>query len=161
MSDSSQINENKNLMKQFYSAFQNRDAESMASLYSEEAHFQDPVFKLEGSKIGSMWKMLCTNGKDLQISFSILHATETSGQTQWIAHYTFSSTGRKVINKITASFEFKDGKIIRHIDHFSFWKWASQALGPLGVLFGWTKAVKTRVQIIANKNLDSFLNLKK
>ena len=148
---------NKKTLETFYSAFQKRDGETMAKLYSPTAQFEDAVFKLEGPKIGAMWKMLCQTGKDLKISYSVLSATKDAGQVQWIAEYTFAATGRKVINHISATFEMKEGLIIKHRDHFSFWKWSSQALGPLGVLFGWTRVVRGQVQRMAAKNLENFI----
>lgn len=149
---------NKKILETFYSAFQRKEGETMAQLYSPSAQFEDEVFKLEGSKIGSMWKMLCKNGKDLKISYSILAATRNSGRVQWTAEYTFSATGRKVINSITAHLELKDGLIVKHRDHFSFWKWASQALGPMGFFLGWTSVVKGKVKAMAAQNLEKFIN---
>jgi hypothetical protein len=149
---------NKKTLESFYSAFQKGDGETMAKLYAPSAQFEDAVFKLEGSKIGSMWKMLCQNGKDLKISYSVLSATKDSGRVQWIAEYTFAATGRKVINHITAHFELKDGLITKHKDQFSFWKWSSQALGPLGVLLGWTTVVRGQVQRLAANNLEKFIS---
>jgi len=148
---------NKIILEAFYSAFQQKDGVTMANLYSPTAHFEDAVFKLEGSKIGSMWKMLCQNGKDLKVSYSVLATTKDSGRVQWIAEYTFASTGRKVINHVTANFELKDGLITKHKDQFSFWKWSSQALGPLGILLGWTSVVRGQVQKLAASNLEKFI----
>jgi hypothetical protein len=74
-----------------------------------------------------------------------------------VAEYTFSGTGRQVTNRVIASFEFQNGQIVKHKDLFSFWRWAAQALGPLGILFGWTRAVSGRVQTLANVNLEKFI----
>lgn len=152
---------NKKSLETFYSAFQKRDGETMAKLYSPTAQFEDAVFKLQEPKIGAMWKMLCQSGKDLKVSYSILSATKNSGQVQWIAEYTFSATGRKVINHVSAQFEMNNGQITKHHDQFNFWKWSSQALGPLGVLLGWTRVVRGQVQQKAAKNLEIFINQSK
>lgn len=148
---------NKKTLETFYTAFQKRDGETMAKLYTPTAQFEDAVFKLEGPKIGAMWRMLCQSGKDLKISYSVLSATKDTGKVQWIAEYTFAATGRKVINHISATFEMKEGLITQHKDHFSFWKWSSQALGPLGTLLGWTRVVRGQVQQRAAKNLENFI----
>ncbi|MDQ2940399.1 MAG: hypothetical protein M3R23_07710, partial [Actinomycetota bacterium] len=50
----------------------------------------------------------------------------------WIAHYTFTQTGRPVVNDIRATFTFGDGLITNHVDEFSYGRWARQALGPMG-----------------------------
>ena len=157
MNQTSSIEINKKVIETFYSAFQKRDGDTMASLYAPTATFEDPVFKLEGTRIGAMWKMLCLNGKDLKLQYSNVSATENSGKAQWVAEYTFSATGRKVINSISASFEFKDGKITKHKDDFSFWKWSAQALGFLGALLGWTTVVRAKVQNTAAQNLERFI----
>jgi hypothetical protein len=104
-----------------------------------------------------MWRMLCERGKDLKIEFRDIEADESTGSAHWEAWYTFSATGRRVHNIIDAHFEFKDGKIIRHRDSFSFWAWASQALGPMGRLLGWSGPVKNRVRAQAAKSLAAFL----
>ncbi len=158
MANPSSVEQNKKLIETFYTAFQNRDGEFMASCYSSKAQFEDAVFKLGGTRIGAMWKMLCHNGKDLKIHFSDVTANEKTGTAHWVAQYTFSGTGRKVTNRVIATFEFQDGQIIKHKDLFSFWRWAAQALGPLGILFGWTRAVRGRVQTLAAGNLEKFIN---
>jgi len=105
----------KALIEKFYSAFKNLDAETMANCYHKDIVFKDPAFgTLKSDKAKYMWHMLCQNqkGKDFKISYSNIDFKNDKGTAQWEAHYTFSKTGRKVHNKITATFEFKDGKII-------------------------------------------------
>jgi len=98
--------------------------------------------------------MLLKNSKgDLKISFSDVSADEKSGAAKWVAAYTFSKTGRRVINKISATFEFKDGKINRHYDRFDLWKWSRQALGLPGYLLGWSAFMKNKI----NKQTKSLL----
>jgi len=148
---------NKKTLETFYSAFQRRDGETMAKQYAPTAHFEDAVFKLDGSKVGSMWKMLCESGKDLKVTYSISDVNKNTGKAHWTAVYTFAATGRKVINHVSATFEFKDGQILRHKDTFSFWKWSSQALGPIGSLLGWTSVIRGRVQSLAARNLENYI----
>jgi hypothetical protein len=86
-----------------------------------------------------------------------------SNSANWTAAYVFRKTGRKVVNRISAQFEFKDGKIIRHTDHFNLWRWTSQALGLPGYLLGWTGYMQKRCirQTSALlKNFDITRNLK-
>jgi len=152
------MHRNVKLIRDFYSAFQKRDARGMAACYHSAVKFSDEVFlDLEGARATGMWRMLCERGKDLKIEFSDIKADDSVGSAHWEARYTFSATGRKVHNKIDARFEFRDGKIIRHRDSFNFWAWASQALGLTGRLLGWSRFVKNRVRRQAAKSLDSFL----
>lgn len=152
------MNQTVAILSKFYTAFQSKDYETMAALYHPEAKFKDPAFELDSGKaIGAMWKMLITSGKDLQISFSELNGTEDSGSAHWEAWYTFSRTGRKVHNRIEARFEFKDGLIYRHTDHFNFWRWSRQALGLTGWLLGWTSFLKNKVHGTAMSSLRKFM----
>jgi ketosteroid isomerase-like protein len=152
---------NTQLIQQFYTAFANRDGDTMASLYHPDAHFSDPAFDLNGAEaIGNMWRMLCRNGKDLQVEFRDVVATDTIGSVHWEAWYTFSKTKRKVHNKIDAQFEFRDGKIYRHKDVFDFWLWSRQALGPIGLLLGWTPFLHRKVRETAIKGLIQFRAVK-
>jgi hypothetical protein len=107
-----------------------------------------------------MWHMLCEAGKDLEVSYRDVRAAGQSGTGHWEAIYTFSlpgGSGRKVHNRMDSEFQFRDGKIFRHRDHFDFWRWSRQALGPMGLLLGWTPLVRRKVQAQAAAGLDTFL----
>jgi hypothetical protein len=152
------MNKNEQLIQDFYTAFQARDGNRMASFYHEEALFSDPVFgSLHGRQIGMMWKMLCLRGKDLAITFDHVRANDHTGSVHWEARYTFSSTGRKVHNVIDASFLFMEGQILEHHDRFNLWHWSSMALGSTGLLLGWTPLVQNRVRKQAKDGLLAFI----
>ncbi|MEZ4904455.1 MAG: nuclear transport factor 2 family protein [Spirosomataceae bacterium] len=134
------MHENKALIERFYTAFQQKDARTMQECYHPEVRFSDPAFpKLKGAEAGLMWEMLLSRSKDLSITFGNVQADETRGSCDWEATYTFTSTGRLVHNVIHAEFLFRDGLIARHDDTFSFYQWASQALGIMGKLMGWSR----------------------
>jgi limonene-1,2-epoxide hydrolase len=129
----------KQIIDEFYTAFQNLDAEKMVSFYHSQVEFEDPAFgKLKGERAKNMWRMLCKSSKDLEINFSSIQANDENGSASWEAHYNFSKTGRKVHNIISAEFKFKDGKIIEHRDNFSLYRWSLQAFGLKGLILGWT-----------------------
>jgi ketosteroid isomerase-like protein len=151
------MNQNSQLITSFYTAFQQRDYKTMQNCYADKAVFNDEVFKnLNAEQVKSMWEMLLKKGKDLKLEFKNISAGDLKGSAEWIATYTFSATQRKVVNHIYANFEFENGKIIKHTDHFNFHKWASQALGFKGTLLGWTNFLKKKVQQTALKNLEDF-----
>ncbi len=153
------MNTHQQLIERFYQSFQRKDYRSMAECYHPDATFHDAAFHLEnGKEIAAMWHMLCEAGKDLRIEFSGVQADERSGRAHWEAWYTFSRTGRKVHNVIEATFEFRDGKIIRHTDRFSFRRWSRQALGTTGWLLGWTPFLQKKVRETAMKGLWRFMN---
>ncbi|MEM1207143.1 MAG: nuclear transport factor 2 family protein [Acidobacteriota bacterium] len=149
---------NGRLVERFYDAFSRRDAETMATCYHREAVFSDPAFPhLEGDRIGGMWAMLCERGEDLQLDYDSVVADDTTGSARWRARYTFGRTGRAVDNRIQASFEFRDGAIVRHRDDFDFYRWSRMALGAPGWLLGWTPLLRAKVQGQAGAQLDRYL----
>jgi hypothetical protein len=77
-----------------------------------------------------------------------------------VATYTFSKTGKKVVNKIRANMKFADGKIIEHSDAFSLHRWAAQALGFSGWLLGWNKFFQNKIKNTAKKNLLKYMQSK-
>jgi len=146
-------------IRRFYTSFQQRDAAGMAAAYHPDVHFSDEVFpELRGPQAGAMWQMLCERAKDLKVEFRDIEADDRRGKAHWEAWYTFGGTGRNVHNVIEARFEFADGKIVRHQDSFPFWKWATQALGPIGRLLGWSSLIKRRVRAQAARGLEAFIS---
>jgi ketosteroid isomerase-like protein len=153
------MNQNEELITKFYTAFANTNADGMAKCYHQDIRFQDPAFGiLKEIEVASMWKMLLerANG-NIKIEFSDVIANQNTGQAKWIATYLFSQTNRKVVNKIEATFEFKDGLIIKHTDHFNLYKWTKQALGFKGLLLGWTNFMKNKIQKSAKKSLEIYI----
>src|SRR5260221_476782 len=105
------MEEDEQLIRNFYRYFQNLDWKGMSGCYTEDIFFYDPVFaNLEGEEVRAMWEMLLRNAKDLQINCSDIKLDEGYGNCHWIASYTYSSTGRKVVNKGMAYFKFSGGK---------------------------------------------------
>jgi ketosteroid isomerase-like protein len=148
----------KNIIDAFYTAFAQKDWQTMQSYYHDDTTFSDEVFKnLNSKQVKAMWRMLCEGGKDLQLRYENVEASETQGKCRWIADYTFSQTGNKVNNIIDASFTFKDGKILAHHDVFDFYRWSRQALGFKGWLLGWTPFVKQKIQKVAMQRLQKFI----
>jgi ketosteroid isomerase-like protein len=148
---------NEMLVRRFYDAFARRDAEGMAACYAEDIAFSDTVFPmLRAGEAGDMWRMLVARATDLAVTLDRASADDEGGTAQWTARYTFSKTGRPVVNVIQARFAFRGGLIVRHIDSFPFWRWASQALGPVGRFLGWFPPLKARVRREAAKGLAQF-----
>ncbi len=153
---------NADIITKFYSAFQQLDYKTMNSCYSNDIVFNDPAFGiLRGDEAKAMWEMLCRNAKDFSLTYSNIQLLDEEYATcNWVATYTFSKTGRKVVNYIKAHMMLKDGKIIEHSDAFKLSKWAAQALGIKGALLGWTGFMKRKIQLNARKNLIAFIEKK-
>jgi ketosteroid isomerase-like protein len=151
-------NPNDATIGRFYDAFAAGDGAAMEACYTPDVMFNDPVFQtLRGKEAGGMWRMLTGQAKDLQIELLSHEADGSSGYANWRATYTFTQTGRPVVNNVRASFRFADGLIAEHRDVFDFYTWARQALGPTGMLLGWTPMVRATVQGRARASLDKFL----
>ena len=148
---------NDQLIQRFYDAFARHDGDAMAACYAPGAQFSDPVFTdLRGEEPGAMWKMLTGRAEDLDVRLEEHEADDQHGSAHWLADYTFR-TGRKVHNDIRAEFKFEDGLIAEHRDSFSLYAWSRQALGPSGLLLGWTPIVRGKVQKEARAGLDEYM----
>ncbi len=127
--------ETKTLLTAFYDALSRRDGEAMAALYAPDARFEDEIFRLEGADVGRMWRSLVGGARTLTVSYTIARAAEDSGTVEWTARYVYPGGG-PVVNVILSEFELSGGKIVRQRDRFDFPRWAAQALGGPGRLFG-------------------------
>lgn len=146
------------LIERFYSAFARRDVEAMLACYRGDIAFRDPVFgDLAGPEVRAMWRMLNARAVDLAIEFGQVSANERAGSAHWDARYTYSATGRAVVNRIDAAFEFRDELIARHVDRFSLWRWAAMALGAKGALLGWLPPVRAAIRARAAKGLAAYM----
>jgi hypothetical protein len=153
------MNTNEELIETFYTSFQKLEAGAMLGCYHPGIRFSDPVFPvLTGPEVGGMWKMLCSQARNFELTYTDVQANDRTGKAHWEARYDFSATGRRVHNRINAEFEFQDGKIIKHTDAFDFWKWSGMALGPVGVLLGWTPLLREKVQRQAAERLARFIS---
>jgi len=152
------MNENEQVINQFYSAFQRRDYKTMQDCYADKVIFYDPVFEdLVDDEVKLMWEMLCKRANDLSINFGQVEADEEYGTCNWVATYTFTRTSRKVVNKIRAHMRFRDRKIIEHSDQFKLSDWCRQALGLPGVLFGSMAWFQKKIRKTAQRSLYDYI----
>lgn len=153
--------ENSKIISSFYSSFKNKDAKAMTLNYHDSILFYDPAFGyLKSERAKAMWEMICENGDDLLVVFSNIKSKDKTGKAHWEADYTFTATNKEIHNVIDASFVFKDGKIIEHIDNFDFKLWSKQAFGLFGKTIGQTKFFHKRFTKKANKILDKYISQK-
>ncbi len=148
---------NDDLIQRFYAAFAARDGAAMAACYGPGATFSDPVFSdLSGDQPGAMWRMLTGRATDLEVELAEHAADGDSGTARWIARYTFTQTGRPVVNDVRSDFKFADGLISEQRDSFDFHRWARQALGAKGLLLGWAPPFRAAVGRQALAGLADF-----
>ena len=158
------MQDNRQTIERFYTAFARLDADTMAACYAHDASFDDEAFSLRGRRqVGGMWRMLCdatrAKGADVwRLSWRDVRADDTGGQAHWDAHYRFSATGRLVDNSVDSRFSFTpEGLIATQQDSFAFWTWSRQALGAPGLLLGWTPMLRNKVRATAAANLATYL----
>ena len=157
------MNSNKELINNFYSAFQQLDFQGMASCYDENIIFYDPVFGLLSDReVNSMWEMICTTAVDFSLTYgNILELDDAYCTCDWVSSATFPGTNRRVVNKVRANMRFSEGKIIEHSDAFSIHQWSKQAMGLSGELLGWNSFFQRHIKNRAKKKLTEFLILNK
>jgi limonene-1,2-epoxide hydrolase len=152
------MHRNEVLIHNFFTAFSEKDYRTMQGSYAADATFSDPVFQnLNVAEVQSMWEMFCKRGKDLQLNFEILSVNENQVIAEWIPRYTFSATGKHVVNHITSTFVIVGDKIIKQTDNFNLYRWTSQALGVKGMLFGWSSFMQNKIRKTAMGNLHKFM----
>lgn len=145
------------VVDRFYEAFARRDAAAMAACYHPDATFEDPAFgPLDRESACAMWAMLLGRSADLVVTHQVLRDSGSEVGAHWEARYTFTRTGRPVLNRIEATFTVEDGLIRTHRDHFGFWAWARQAFGPAGLLLGWTPWFQAKVRAEALRTLAAY-----
>lgn len=145
------------LVRQFFAGLARRDAEAMAACYHPDIFFSDPVFpRLRGAEAADMWRMLLARAPDLAVTLEEAGADAEGGTARWTARYAFGRARRPVVNRVRSMFAFRDGLICRHYDHFSFARWAAQALGPAGIALGWFAPLKWKVRRDAREALAGF-----
>lgn len=144
--------ETEDLLVRFYDAMVRLDPDTMRSLYADNARFEDEVFRLEGAEIGRMWKGLLGRAEDFFATYKIEQYGSGHGTVQWRAQYLFRGKN-PVVNVIRAELRMKNGRIIEHRDHFDFPRWAAQALGVPGRLFGRFRWFRRAVSRKAAKGL--------
>jgi len=155
------LHPNKQLVKKFYEAFHARDAAGMNACYDPAIEFDDPAFGfLEGEKVFAMWQMLCARARELDVVARDIQADDGTGFARWEAKYLFGPNRRPVHNTVDARFVFRNGKIVKHADSFSMWKWSGMAVGTMGVLLGWTPFMKAAIQKSIRRQLEEFMQNK-
>lgn len=126
----------------------------MGACYAPDVRFSDPVFPdLRGDDARRMWLMLTARAKEFRVEFRDIRSDGATGTGHVEAWYLFSSTGRRVHNIIEGTFTFRDGLIATHTDHFDLYRWTRQALGPVGLLLGWTPLIQGKVRRQAAEGL--------
>ncbi len=78
------------------SAFGAHDHETMAKFCADDETFGDPLFtELDADGVRAMWRMFCTSGNNIEVSFNHVQADDASGSARWETIYVFPKAGRR------------------------------------------------------------------
>jgi ketosteroid isomerase-like protein len=153
---------NAEVIRRLYTAIGNADPDAIVACYADDpvddAYFEDIAFQRHGRKqIHQMWRMVCHAKPKVTIVSAA--ADDQKGSGSWKADYMFGKTdgdpGRHVINTITSTFTFRNGRIVRHLDDCNPMAWASQAFAfPVSLGAGLIGPLRRRK---AARRLDEFL----
>ena len=150
-------------LERFFAALAERDIDAMAQCYAYGAHFEDPVFELQGHReIMGMWSLLFERRSPLTdtwtLDFHSLHTLHNRGSARWEPTFLYRPTGRVVHNIVSSQFSFdEDGLITLQRDNFDFWRWARQAYGFVGLMMGWTPLLWDQARAQADTSLQEML----
>lgn len=146
------------LVQRFFYDFNRQNGPAMAALYAPQATFTDPVFPcLKGPEVGGMWRMLTAGGGDLTVELTGLEEKAWGVEATWVARYTFTATGQKVVNRVRSRFAFQGEQVVAQQDAFDLPEWLGQAFGPFGQAWGRTAWMQGMIQGVARRQLDAFL----
>jgi len=144
-------------IQRLYQALNEHDGDTAAACYTDDAVFRDPAFgRLTGGAVKDMWRMLCQRSHDLQVVLIDSGAEGADGWARWSASYTFSDTGRSVVNVIRSRFRFRGDLIAEQVDTFSLRRWGGQALGRRATLMGTTPLLGYAVRRKARRQLADY-----
>jgi ketosteroid isomerase-like protein len=143
------------LVRRFYACLAARDAEGAAACYHAEIFFSDPLFpRLRGEAAADLWRMRFEPEKKREVRLLEASGDADGAMARWSMREELG--GRTVVTHGRAMFAFRAGRISRHYDQFSLWRWASQALGPAGGAFGWFGPFRWALRRRAARALERF-----
>ena len=146
---------NEALIRRFYDRLAAGDAQGAAACYHPEVFYSDPLHpRLRGAAAAELWRMRLDAGDPMEIRLDEASGDEEGGLARWTARAAVH--GRIVVTRGRSMFAFRDGRICRHYDHFSLWRWAAQALGPAGAALGWFGPFRWAVRRRAHRALERF-----
>lgn len=124
------------LVRRFFDRLAAADAAGAAACYHPDVFYSDPLFpRLHGARAADLWRMRLEELPDLAIRLEDASGDADGAFARWVLAYT--ARGRRIAVPVRSMFAFREGRISRHYDHFSLWRWAAQAHGLAGAALGW------------------------
>lgn len=143
------------LIRRFYACLAARDAEGALACYHAEVFFSDPLYpRLRGGLAGDLWRMRLGQAGFEEIALEEASGGAEGAHARWTARAVVRD--RRVTIRGRSMFAFREGRIVRHYDHYSLWRWAAQALGPAGAALGWLGPFRWALRTRATRALERF-----
>jgi ketosteroid isomerase-like protein len=143
------------LIRRFYARLAARDAEGALACYHPEVFFSDPLHpRLRGEPARDLWRLRLGDPAFGEIALEEASADANGALTRWTAHGVVR--GRPVTIRGRSMFAFRDGRIVRHYDHYSLWRWTAQAFGSVGAALGWFGPFRWALRTRAARALERF-----
>lgn len=143
------------LIRRFYACLAARDAQGALACYHSEVFLSDPLHpRLRGGLAGDLWRMRLAEAGFEEIALDEVSGDENGAHARWTARAVVR--GRRVTIRGRSMFAFREGRIARHYDHYSLWRWAAQALGPAGAALGWFGPFRWALRTRATRRLERF-----
>lgn len=143
------------LIRRFYGCLASGDAEGAVACYHPDVLFSDPLFpRLRGEAAADLLRMRLAPGTARDVRLLEVSGEADGVTARWTAREAIR--GRTVITQGRSMFAFREGRISRHYDHFSLWRWAARSLGPAGAALGWFGPLRWALRQRAARSLERF-----
>lgn len=143
------------LIRRFYARLAARDAEGALACYHPEVFFSDPLHpRLRGEAACDLWRLRLAGEGFARITLEAASGDADEGLARWSAAGVVR--GRPVAIRGRSMFAFREGRIVRHYDHYSLWRWTAQAFGAVGAALGWFGPFRWALRSRATRALERF-----
>jgi hypothetical protein len=149
------MHSHESLVRQLFAALAARRPEDAAACYHPEVFYSEPLHpRLRGESVIDLWRMRLAPGEPYDIRLDEASGGGDGAAARWTVRTRVR--GREVEIHGRSLFAFREGRISRHYDHYSLWRWSAQALGPAGAAFGWLGPVRWALRTRARRALERF-----
>jgi hypothetical protein len=149
------MHSHESLVRSLYAALAARRPEEAAACYHPDIFYSDPLHpRLRGEAVVDLWRMRLAPGTACEIRLDEASGGDQGAMARWTMRT--QVRGRPVEIRGRSLFAFREGRISRHYDHYSLWRWSTQAFGPAGATLGWLGPVRWALRSRARRALERF-----
>jgi len=151
-----QIDSVRHVTERLFSALQRRDAAAIAACYDKDAIFCTPVLgEVLARDLEALWRAVSSITRAHVLTYAVVDVGLTSARVDGVVTYAFAPSGRVVTSDFSSILQVRDARIVCHEDTFDPWGWARMAYGTRGLMFGWSRAWRRRMQRVMRASLDA------